>query len=281
MIAYLAQPIDRARNSNSARQAAVVRTLLIEQGLCVFQPAQAWGSNKTPPAVVQSVNEQALRTASVLVAVFAADDHTFGVPFEIALAREWQIPIVIVTDIQPHKSVMLLHLKAPVFDPHFSGMAAQKAAELAAGPPVPPRQQIAVWQNMAGGVAPRQGKPGDAGFDLTYSGAASLTIEPGEMANVEAGIGVQFPEGVWCLIVGRSSTFQRRMFVAPSVIDAGYRGPLYACVWNIGSESQTIEPGDRVAQIVPFDLVAERYRWIEGILGVTARGASGFGSTGR
>lgn len=278
MIAYLAQPIDRSTDGVTAGHAVTVRSMLLEAGLTVFSPYLAWGSKKPPPSRVQRVNESALRDASVLVVVMMEADHSLGVPFEMALAREWNIPMVVVTDIKPENSVILRHSGAYIFDPRYRQFAVDKAYQVALGKR---DQQIAKWQPLSGGVAPRAGKEGDAGFDLHYSGSEPLTIQPGEMVNVEAGIGVEFPPGVWCLILGRSSTFQRRMFVAPSVIDAGYRGELFACVQNIGEYSQTIEPGERVAQIVPFDLVANRYRWIEGTLSDSERGATGFGSTGR
>lgn len=279
MIAYLAQPIDRSTDGVTAGHAAILRSMLIEAGLTVYSPYLAWGAKRPPPARVQRVNEVALRDASVLFVVLMEADQSLGVPFEMALAREWGVPTVVVTDIRPEDSVILRSIPGVhVFDPRYRQFAVDKAHHLAQGKR---DLETAKWQPLSGGIAPRVGKEGDAGFDLHYSGSEPLTIQPGEMANVEAGIGVEFPPGVWCLILGRSSTFQRRMFVAPSVIDAGYRGELFACVLNIGDYTQTIEPGERVAQIVPFDLVAGRYRWVEGVLSDSERGDTGFGSTGR
>ena len=279
MFVYLAHPIDRAmRNAPSYKSAEAVRSRLIEMGVTVFSPGQGWGARAPLSADIQRVNDQILREASALVVCISSADRSLGVPWEMALANQWGVPLVVLTDIPRDTSAVLLSSGAEVFQLYDVERAAQRVAgriEESDG------RLVARWENMGGGVAPRQGKPGDAGFDLTYSGCDPLQISPGEMVNVEAGIGVEFPAGYWSLIVGRSSTFQRGLFVAPSVIDAGYRGPLFACVLNIGSEAQVVEPGERVAQVVPYRLVSERFRWAEGRLSDSVRGATGFGSTGR
>lgn len=279
MFVYLAHPIDRSTgNAQSVKSADAVRSRLIEMGITVFRPGAGWGARAPLSADIQRVNDLILREASALVVCISNADRSLGVPWEMALANQWGLPVVVLTDIPRETSAVLLSSGAEVFSIFDIERSTQRVAarlEDRDG-----RQQ-ATWENMGGGVAPRQGKPGDAGFDLTFSGREPLQIAPGEMVNVEAGIGVEFPAGHWSLIVGRSSTFQRGLFVAPSVIDAGYRGPLYACVMNMGSAVQVVEPGERVAQVVPFELVSERFRWAEGRLSDSVRGATGFGSTGR
>lgn len=279
MFVYLAHPIDRSSaGAPSVHSADAVRSRLIEMGVTVFSPGRAWGARAPLSPSIQQVNDRVLREASALVVCLSTADRSLGVPWEMALANQWGIPVVVLTDIPRDTSAVLLSSGAEIFQLYDVERAAQRVAariEERDG-----RLQ-ATWETMGGGRAPSQGKPGDAGFDLTYSGAEPLVIAPGEMRNVEAGIGVEFPAGYWSLIVGRSSTFQRGLFVAPSVIDAGYRGPLFACVLNIGGEPQTVEPGERVAQIVPYELVSERFKWAEGRLSDSVRGATGFGSTGR
>ena len=272
MLAYLAQPIDRGTTSNAAT-ARSIRSSLIGEGFTVFQPYEGWGSALPVDSRVQPLNLEVLGRADVIVAVYMAGSSSFGVPYEVAWAQAQNIPAVIVTD--DINSTVIKSAGAPYFHPYYADQAASKCRELAENP------TVARWQQMPAGTAPRIGKPGDAGLDLTYCGDETMEIAPGEMANVPAGIGVQFPAGYWCMLVGRSSTFQRQMFVAPSIIDAGYRGPLFACVWNFSQETQQILPGERVAQIVPFELVADRFTWKEQELAGSERGASGFGSTGR
>lgn len=132
-----------------------------------------------------------------------------------------------------------------------------------------------------GGIhAPK--KPGDVGFDLECS--EDFTLPPhGTAANafiVPAGVSIKTPEGYYCQIVGRSSAAKRGIGVQTAVIDTGYTGPMFACVWNMTSETIQIKKGDRIAQVVFFpsctfgmEEVAE--------LPETERGATGFGSTGK
>lgn len=275
MIAYVAQPIDLDSNGENTKVADLVSKHLTEFGFSVFAPRRAWSVHIPADNRIQVVNEIVLRKSAVMVAVFLRGSSSLGVPMEMQIAKDAGIPLVVVSDINPIDSVMLRHLGAPVFHPMYTEQAAQEAERRA----FEPGPAIARWEG--GGLQPKTGKPGDAGFDLYYCDDQPLVIQPGDFGNVRSQIAVELPEGMWGMIVGRSSTFQRRLFVAPSVIDAGYRGELYACCWNIGSEPQTIQPGDRVAQIVPMPLIAAGIEWVNAPLSNTDRGTTGFGSTGR
>jgi len=275
MIAYLAQPIDLDSNTDNTLVADQVARHLAAYGFSVYAPRRAWSVHIPADSRIQTVNEIVLRKSAAMVAVFLRGSSSLGVPIEMQIAKDAGIPVVVVTDIDPADSVMLRHFGAPVFHPRYAEQAAIEAERLA----YEPRGSIAKWDGE--GHAPKTGKPGDAGFDLYYCDDQPMSIAPGDFGNVRSKIAVELPAGMWGLIVGRSSTFSRRLFVAPSVIDAGYRGELYACCWNIGSEPQTIEPGDRVAQIVPFPLTAEGLQWVQAPLSSSERGTTGFGSTGR
>lgn len=275
MIAYVAQPIDLDNNETNGIVADRVSRYLAEFGFSVFAPRRAWAVHVPGDVRIQVVNEYTLRRSAVMVAVFMKGSSSLGVPMEMEIAKQAGIPVIVVSDIDPADSVMLRHFGAPVFHPRYVEQAAQEAERRASET----HHLIAKWEG--GGLAPKKGKPGDAGFDLYYCDDQPMTIQPGDFGNVRSQISVELPAGMWGLIVGRSSTFSRRLFVAPSVIDAGYRGELYACCWNIGQEPQTIEPGDRVAQIVPFPLTAEGIVWVNAALSSTERGSTGFGSTGR
>lgn len=131
-----------------------------------------------------------------------------------------------------------------------------------------------------GGQQPTKGHYDDAGLDLFVS--ETVVVPSGQFRDVHCGVSVALPEGTWGLLTGRSSTLRKRsLMVAQGVIDAGYRGPLFAGVWNLGPESVTIEKGDRISQLILIENVTESTLVYEvGSLNDGTRGLAGFGSTG-
>lgn len=128
---------------------------------------------------------------------------------------------------------------------------------------------------------PQYHHSGDAGFDLVTS--EPVLIQPGEFKDVPCGVSVQLPDDTWAMITGRSSTLrQRHLLVAQGIIDSGYRGPLYAGVWNLGGQSQWVLEGQRIAQLIPLPCVAA-YTVLKRVdeLDDSTRGERGFGSTGQ
>lgn len=129
---------------------------------------------------------------------------------------------------------------------------------------------------------PTRTYPGDAGYDLYYTGTADMLVSPGEVVWIPSKVSVQWPNGMWGLIIGRSSSFEKGLLVNPTVIDAGFRGTLGAYVRNVQTDWVTVSPGDRVAQIVPMPLLAEGLGLVEvPELDPSDRGVNGFGSSGR
>ena len=137
----------------------------------------------------------------------------------------------------------------------------------------------------AGGRMPAGGKPGDAGLDLFVS--EPVVIEPGQFVDVPCSVAVGLPAGWWGLITGRSSTMRSRgLLVTQGVIDTGYRGLLFAGVYNLSDEPVAVAAGERLAQLILLPNVRSRRVgrlrlrrvWQ---LGETVRGVGGFGSTGR
>ncbi len=130
---------------------------------------------------------------------------------------------------------------------------------------------------------PQRETPGAAGADLRALLEEPLTIQPGTTAMLPTGLAFEIPEGYVGLIFARSSLGSKRG-LAPAnkvgVIDSDYRGEVKVALHNHSSQPQTVEPGERVAQlaIVPF-LAADYEEAAE--LSDTERGAGGFGSTGR
>lgn len=128
-----------------------------------------------------------------------------------------------------------------------------------------------------------QAYPGDAGFDLAYSGDEPLTVAPQSMAKIPTGVCIAMPQGMYAVITGRSSSFAKRNLITPmSIIDSGFRGELFAVVWNFGSEPQTIQPNERVIQLLPMTNIATMLRWERVTeLSASERASHGFGSSGR
>jgi dUTP pyrophosphatase len=132
-----------------------------------------------------------------------------------------------------------------------------------------------------GARPPARAHEGDAGLDL--HAAETVVIGAGQRASVGTGVAVAIPEGHAGLVVPRSGLAARSgisLVNAPGLIDSGYRGELRVLLLNTDREhSFSIEPGDRIAQLVVVAVAAAEP--VEAELDETARGVSGFGSTGR
>ena len=134
-----------------------------------------------------------------------------------------------------------------------------------------------------GATAPSYGTKYSAGADLYNLADSAVELAPGETKLVHTGIALEIPEGYVGLIFARSGLATKRG-LAPAnkvgVIDSDYRGEIMVALHNHSSVPQSVEGGERVAQIciVPF-LKAEFEVTDE--LSETARGEGGFGSTGK
>ncbi len=128
-----------------------------------------------------------------------------------------------------------------------------------------------------------QGYAGDAGFDLAYNGTEPITVMPQTMARIPTGVRIAMPQGMYAIITGRSSTFAKRTLITPmSIIDSGFRGELFAVVYNFGTEPQELQPGERIIQLLPMMNLASVIRWKNvGSLPTSERAEQGFGSSGR
>jgi dUTP pyrophosphatase len=130
---------------------------------------------------------------------------------------------------------------------------------------------------------PSYATPGSAGVDLAAAIDEPLMLAPGARAAVPTGIALALPEGYEAQLRPRSGlALQHGVTVlnSPGTIDADYRGELSVILANLGQETVTIARGQRIAQLVisPISRVAwERVAELP----ASARGAGGFGSTGR
>lgn len=120
----------------------------------------------------------------------------------------------------------------------------------------------------------------DAGMDLTA--IESVTLEPNRPALVSTGLAIEVPPGYEAQLRPRSGLALKHAITlpnAPATIDPGYRGEVRVILLNLGREPYTIQPGDRIAQMVIAKY--EAVEWDEGDLASSERGAGGFGSSGR
>lgn len=121
-----------------------------------------------------------------------------------------------------------------------------------------------------------------AGMDLVANIPEPLVLNSLERALVPTGISIELPAGYEAQVRPRSGLAARNgitVLNSPGTIDADYRGEIGVVLVNLSTEPFTLQPGDRIAQMV----VArhETVEWIETeLLGETVRGAGGFGSTG-
>ena len=132
-------------------------------------------------------------------------------------------------------------------------------------------------------VQPHYGSADAAGADLYAVLDAPLTLDPGETALVHTGLAIEIPVGFVGLVCARSGLATKRG-LAPAnkigVIDADYRGEIMVALHNHSMISQTIEHGERVAQLLLIPYLTAAYEEADG-LSDTERGIGGFGSTGR
>jgi dUTP pyrophosphatase len=123
---------------------------------------------------------------------------------------------------------------------------------------------------------------GSAGMDLRADLPVSLTLEPLERTLIPTGLFIELPQGFEAQIRPRSGLAAKRgltMLNSPGTIDSDYRGEIKCIVVNLSNQAQTIEPGERIAQMVIAKF--ERVDWIAvETLEESGRGAGGFGSTG-
>ena len=131
---------------------------------------------------------------------------------------------------------------------------------------------------------PAYATAGSAGLDLRACLDAPLVLRPGEAQLVPTGLAIHIGDpGFAAILLPRSGLGHKHGIVLGNLvglIDSDYQGPLMVSVWNRGSEPFTIEPFERVAQLVIVPVAQAEFRIVESF-GASERGGGGFGSTGR
>lgn len=133
-------------------------------------------------------------------------------------------------------------------------------------------------------VLPHRATPGSAGMDLCACLEEPVTVRPGALVMIPTGLAMALPDGGCAALIYARSGLAVKHGIALSngvgVVDSDYRGEIKVGLCNLGAEPYTIQPGERIAQMVitpvlhpPVEEAAE--------LDGTLRGEGGFGSTGQ
>ena len=143
-------------------------------------------------------------------------------------------------------------------------------------------QKINVKKLRPDARLPVYGTEFSAGADLCACLDAPVTLQPGETKLISIGIAMEIPAGYAGLVFARSGLASKR-HLAPAnkvgVIDPDYRCEFFVPLHNHGPVAQTVEPGERIAQMVLTPFLTAQFVETE-TLSDTVRGAGGFGSTG-
>ncbi len=118
----------------------------------------------------------------------------------------------------------------------------------------------------------------DAGLDLTS--VETHTLKPGEGKIFKTGIAIALDPGYVGLVWDRSSMGKKGIKTLGGVIDSGYRGEVGVILWNISHEPQTIQSGERIAQLLVQAVATPQTKEVAD-LSQTERGTGGFGSSGK
>src|SRR5574337_1343238 len=125
---------------------------------------------------------------------------------------------------------------------------------------------------------------GSAGLDLRACVDAPLTIAPGDAELIPTGVAIHIGHpGLAAMILPRSGLGHKHGIVLGNLvglIDSDYQGPLMVSCWNRGKEAFTIQPLDRIAQMVIVPVLQAEFRVVEEFE-ASKRGEGGFGSSGR
>jgi dUTP pyrophosphatase len=131
---------------------------------------------------------------------------------------------------------------------------------------------------------PSYATPGSAGLDLRACLDAPLVLEPGQSQLIPTGLAIHIGDpGLAAMILPRSGLGHKHGIVLGNLvglIDSDYQGPLMVSCWNRGVATFTVQPMERIAQLVIVPVVQAAFRVVDDFE-ASARGEGGFGSTGK
>jgi dUTP pyrophosphatase len=145
------------------------------------------------------------------------------------------------------------------------------------------RLDVKILDGRLKGNLPAYGTPGAAGLDLRACIDTALVLQPGDSQLVPAGIAIHIGDaGYAAVILPRSGLGAKHGIVLGNLtglIDSDYQGQIFISLWNRGRSAFTVEPMERIAQLVVVPVAQVEWNVVEDFT-VSARGAGGFGSTG-
>ena len=144
--------------------------------------------------------------------------------------------------------------------------------------------EVKILDERMRAMLPHYATAGAAGLDLRACLDKELRLEPGDSRLVSSGIAIHVADpGYAAIILPRSGLGAKSGIVLGNLvglIDSDYQGPLMVSIWNRGREPFTVQPMDRIAQLVVIPVVQVEFQVVEEFA-ASARGAGGFGSTGQ
>ena len=146
--------------------------------------------------------------------------------------------------------------------------------------------QVKILDNRLGDSIPMPtyATTGSAGLDLRACVDAPMTLEPGQTELIPTGMSIFIEDPSLCaMILPRSGLGHKHGIVLGNLvglIDSDYQGQLFVSCWNRGKTTFTVEPGERIAQLVLVPVVQADFEFVEEFT-ETDRGEGGFGSSGR
>ena len=143
---------------------------------------------------------------------------------------------------------------------------------------------VKVLDPRMAGHLPAYATAGSAGLDLRACLDAPLVLEPGQTALIPTGLAIHIGDpGLAAMLLPRSGLGHKHGIVLGNLvglIDSDYQGPLMVSCWNRASTAFTVQPMERIAQMVIVPVVQAAFRRVDEFAD-SSRGQSGFGSTGR
>lgn len=143
---------------------------------------------------------------------------------------------------------------------------------------------VKVLDPRMAGQLPAYATSGSAGLDLRACLDAPLQLEPGQAQLIPTGLAIHIGDpGLAAMILPRSGLGHKHGIVLGNLvglIDSDYQGPLMVSCWNRGTAAFTVQPMERIAQLVIVPVVQAGFRRVDEF-GASERGEGGFGSTGK
>lgn len=284
---FLSYPIDQVGERPASTvymydQIEKFKRMIIESGAAtwVFDPGDAFlvDPHRPVPGVAE-INRVAALEAQCVVAFLPKQIASIGVPMEVDRAVQSGKMAAVLSDV---KSYMLeIEGICRRFDwqdddlyeiCRWIQLNDPPQRDLATPLPIMPLSDL--------GQMPTRAYEDDAGLDLYVS--QDTVIEPGAFVDLPCSIAMELPDWAWGLVIGRSSALRKKgLIVQQGVVDAGYRGPMFTQVYNVGTKQVWVMRGERIGQLILMVNHTKTFQPVEvSQLAPSKRGENGFGSSG-